>query len=98
MTIETDVLGPAKPGLIARGSGFLKALALILFVAAVGAWIALGAGLYLELAKGTVFILAIVAAVTTEALFWTVAALLGVSVIRARAWIWRQITGRGAAS
>ena len=39
-------------------------------------------------------VVAIVAAVTTEALFWTVAALLGVSVVEARKRIWRKITGR----
>ena len=98
MTVETETLNPAKPSLIARGSGFLKALALVVFVAAVSAWIALGVGLYLDLARGTVLILALVAGLATEALFWTVAALLGVSVIRARAWIWGKVTGRGAGS
>ena len=39
--------------------------------------------------------LVLVAAVTTEALFWTTAALLGVSVVEARKRIWRRITGRG---
>ena len=63
-------------------------------VAAVAAWAALGIGLYLGVERGTRLILAIVAAVTTEALFWTVAALLGVSVVEARKRIWRKITGR----
>ena len=40
-------------------------------------------------------ILALVAALATEVTFWTVAALLGVSVFRARSLIWRKITGRG---
>lgn len=39
--------------------------------------------------------LAIAATLTTEALFWTMAAQLGVSVVEARKRIWRWITGRG---
>ena len=38
-----------------------------------------------------------VAAVATEALFWSVAAALGLSVLEARKRIWRKITGRGRA-
>lgn len=95
MTIETETLRSPKSGLAARGSAFLKVLAALILVVAVCGWISLGVGLYLDVDRGTKFILAIVAAVATEALFWTVAALLGVSVFRARAWIWRKITGRG---
>ncbi len=95
MTIETETLTTTKPGLAARGSAFLKVLAALLFVVAVCGWISLGVGVYLDVDRGTKFILAIVAALATEALFWTVAALLGVSVFRARTWIWRKITGRG---
>ncbi|WP_374389378.1 hypothetical protein [Brevundimonas sp.] len=93
MTVDIET-SAAKPGVLSRGKGFLKVLAVLLLVAAVAAWAALGIGLYLGVERGTRLILAIVAAVTTEALFWTVAALLGVSVVEARKRIWRKITGR----
>ena len=80
MTVDIET-SAAQPGVLSRGKGFLKVLAVLLLVAAVAAWAALGIGLYLGVERGTRLILAIVAAVTTEALFWTVAALLGVSVV-----------------
>ncbi|MGV3580532.1 hypothetical protein [Brevundimonas sp.] len=95
MTIETQTLTPQKPGLAARGSTFLKVLAGLLFITALCAWISLGVGLAMDVERGTKLILALAAALSTEALFWTIAALLGVSVFRARTWIWRKITGRG---
>jgi hypothetical protein len=95
MTIETETLTTAKSGLAARGSTFLKLLAGLLFIAAVCAWISLGVGIAMDVGRGTKLILALAAALSTEALFWTIAALLGVSVFRARTWIWRKITGRG---
>jgi hypothetical protein len=94
MTVETETVAPAKPGLLTRGKGFLKGLAVLLLVAAVAAWVSLGIGLYLDVGRGARLTLAIVAAVATEALFWTVAALLGVSVVEARKRLWRRITGR----
>lgn len=94
MTIESGVADKPKAGVLTRGKGFLKVLAGLLLVAAVGAWISLGIGLYLDVDKGARLTLAIVAAVSTEALFWTVAALLGVSVVEARKRIWKTITGR----
>ena len=93
MTVEIET-SAAKPGVLTRGKGFLKVLAVLLLVAAVAAWISLGIGLYLDVERGTRLTLAIVAAVATEALFWTTAALLGVSVVEARKRIWRKITGR----
>lgn len=93
MTVEIET-SAAKPGVLIRGKGFLKVLAVLLLVAAVTAWISLGIGLYLDVERGTRLTLAIVAAVATEALFWTTAALLGVSVVEARKRIWRKITGR----
>ena len=66
----------------------------MLLVGAVAAWISLGIGLYLDVSRGARLTLAVVAALATEALFWTVAALLGVSVVEARKRIWRRITGR----
>lgn len=96
MTIETGAIETPKKGVLTRGKGFLKALAAALLVAAVCAWAGFGLGLYLDLDRGARLTLAIVAAVTTEALFWTTAALLGVSVVEARKRIWRKITGRSA--
>ena len=93
MTVEIET-SAAKPGVLTRGKGFLKVLAVLLLVAAVAAWISLGIGLYLDVERGTRLTLAIVAAGATEALFWTTAALLGVSVVEARKRIWRKITGR----
>lgn len=94
MTIETETLTDAKPGVLTRGKGALKILAVLLLVGAVAAWIALGVGLYLDVSKSARVTLAVVAAVSTEGLFWTTAALLGVSVVEARKRIWRRITGR----
>lgn len=96
MTIETETAPAAKSGVLTRGKGFLKVLAVLLLVGAVGAWISLGIGLYLDVERGTRLTLAVVAALATEALFWTAAALLGVSVVEARKRIWRRITGRKA--
>ena len=95
MTIETETAPAARNGLMTKGTGFLKTLAALFFVAAVCAWISLGVGLYLDVGRSTKLILALVAALATEVTFWTVAALLGVSVFRARSLIWRKITGRG---
>ena len=94
MTIETETASAAKPGVLTRSKGFLKVLAVLLLVGAVAAWISLGIGLYLDVSRGARLTLAVVAALATEALFWTVAALLGVSVVEARKRIWRKITGR----
>nr|WP_316628948.1 hypothetical protein [uncultured Brevundimonas sp.] len=96
MTIETGTTDKARSGVLTRGKGFLKLLAGLLAVAAVCAWVSLGIGLYLDVDRGARITLAIVAAVSSEALFWTVAALLGVSVVEARKRIWRRITRREA--
>ena len=85
----------AQPSGVRRSRKFLWALVALLGVCAVGAWVSLGVGLYLDVSKGTRLILAVVAAVATEVLFWTTAAALGVSVFEARKRIWRKITGRG---
>lgn len=98
MSIETDAAAeaaPQKKSLLKRGRGFLIALSVVVGVAAVAAWIALGVGLYMDVSRQTRIILAVVAAVATEALFWSVAATLGLSVFEARKRIWRKITGRG---
>lgn len=98
MSIETNAAAeatPQKKTLLKRGRGFLVALSIVVGVAAVAAWIALGVGLYMDVSRQTRIILAVVAAVATEALFWSVAATLGLSVFEARKRIWRKITGRG---
>ena len=97
MTIETTPAPTRNPGLLTRGKGLLKALAIGLLALAIAAWISLGVGLYVGVDKGIRIALAVAAAVTTEGLFWTVAALLGVSVVEARKRIWRTLTGRKAA-
>lgn len=97
MTVETTeaVTNTAAPSGVRKGRAFLWTLAGLLAVSAVGAWISLGVGLYLDVSKGTRVILAVAAALSTELLFWTTAAALGVSVFEARKRIWRRITGRG---
>lgn len=97
MTIETPSTAPEKKSLLKKGRGFLIALSIAVGVAAVGAWVALGVGFYLDVSRQTRIILALIAAVATEALFWSVAATLGLSVLEARKRIWRKITGRGRA-
>ena len=97
MTIETPAAATETKGILKKGRGFLIALSIAIGVAAVAAWIALGVGLYLDVSRQTRLILVVVAAVATEALFWSVAAALGLSVLEARKRIWRKITGRGRA-
>jgi cytochrome c biogenesis protein CcdA len=97
VTTETPAAAPEKQSVLKRGRGFLIALSIAVGVAAVAAWIALGVGLYLDVSRQTRLILVVVAAVATEALFWSIAATLGLSVLEARKRIWRKITGRGRA-
>jgi hypothetical protein len=85
----------AAPSGVRKGRQFLWTLAGLVGVCAVCGWISLGVGLYLDVAKSTRLILALVAAVATEATFWLCAAAFGVSVFEARKRIWRRITGRG---
>ncbi len=51
-------------------------------------WIALGLGIAMEVSRGTLFVLATLAAVATEGLFWLAAAIFGVTVFQARRKIW----------
>ena len=97
MTIETPAAATEKKSILKKGRGFLIGLSIVVGVAAVAAWVALGVGLYLDVSRQTRIILAVVAAVATEALFWSIAATLGLSVLEARKRIWRRITGRGRA-
>lgn len=94
MTVENETRIAQPSRTIAGGRKFLGVLAVLIGVTAVCAWIALGVGVYLDVERSTRLVLAVVAALATEALFWTVAALLGVSVVQARKKIWRAITGR----
>jgi len=98
MTVETthSVTASTAGGAgLRRSRRFLWTLAALIGVCAIGAWISLGVGLYLDVERGTRVILALAAAVSTELLFWTCAAALGVSVFEARRRLWRKITGRG---
>lgn len=97
MTIETPAAATETKSILKKGRGFLIALSIAVGLAAVAAWIALGVGVYMDVSRQTRIILAVVAAVATEALFWSIAATLGLSVLEARKRIWRKITGRGRA-
>jgi len=97
MTIETPAAATGTKSILKKGRGFLIALSIAVGLAAVAAWIALGVGVYMDVSRQTRIILAVVAAVATEALFWSIAATLGLSVLEARKRIWRKITGRGRA-
>lgn len=96
MTLKTQTPSTPPSGMIASGRKYLVVLAVLLAIAAVCSWISLGIGLYLDVERSTRLILAVVAALATEALFWTVAALLGVSVFQARVRILKWLTGRKA--
>ena len=93
MRRNNEAVGKPRSGVVERGKGFLKVLAVLLLVSAICAWIALGISLYLSVERGTLVTLAIVAAVATEALFWVAAALLGIPIVEARKRIWRRSTG-----
>ena len=97
MTIETPAAATETKSILKKGRGFLIALSIAVGLAAVAAWITLGVGVYMDVSRQTRIILAVVAAVATEALFWSIAATLGLSVLVARKRIWRKITGRGRA-
>lgn len=96
MTMESGPAAPAdKPDLIRRGRGFFWLLTAVVAAAAVAAWAAVGVGYWMEVSRGTWIILVVAAALTTEGLFWSLAAALGLSVLDARKRIWRWVTGRG---
>lgn len=96
MTSHSEPASPrAKPGLARRGRTFFWMLTAVVAAACVAAWVALGAALWLDMDRGARLTLVVVAALATEALFWSVAAALGVTVFEARKRIWRRLTGRG---
>ncbi|MCO8019887.1 hypothetical protein NI456_13565 [Brevundimonas diminuta] len=59
------------------------------------AWIVFGVGLYLGVESSSRLILVIAAAVATEAIFSSLAAELGISVLEARKTLWHWIARRG---
>ncbi|WP_269716130.1 hypothetical protein [Caulobacter sp. NIBR2454] len=70
-----------------------KILLGVVGVACLASWIALGVGLALDVERPLRLGLVVAAAIATEALFWSVAAVLGVSVVQARRQIWAKVTG-----
>lgn len=64
-------------------------------VACLMSWVALVAGIGLDVDTGTMLILATVAAVATEGTIWLAALLLGVSAYQARRRLWEKIRRRG---
>lgn len=59
-------------------------------------WIALGAGLYLGVGTGARLGLATAAALSSEAVVWVAAAVLGLRLYEARRELWRRLrTGLG---
>ncbi|PLR28756.1 hypothetical protein SGCZBJ_00975 [Caulobacter zeae] len=94
MTLKAEIETlPAGDRVLRRGKGLLKVLVTLLAIFAFAAWIALGVVLYADVGRDLRLAAALAAAISTEALFWSVAALLGVSVLEARKAIWRRITG-----
>lgn len=63
-------------------------------VLCLGAWLALGAGLVMDAGKGTLLALTTIAALATEGLIWLTALTLGVSVFKARRYLWARLRGR----
>lgn len=62
--------------------------------ACVLSWVALAVGIGLDVGTGTMFVLATLAAVTTEGTIWLAALLLGVSAYQARRRLWETIRSR----
>lgn len=94
MTLKAEIETlPAGDRVLRRGKGLLKILVTLLAIIAFAAWIALGVVLYAGAERDLRLAAAVAAALSTEGLFWSIAALLGVSVLEARKAIWRRITG-----
>ncbi len=66
---------------------------LIAATVAVLAWGTFGLGLVLDFERPVMFLIAIVGAFALEAIMWTMAAALGITVFQARKRIWQRITG-----
>jgi len=74
-----------------------RTLVLVMFLAALTAWVFLGATFIFELDRPWRIGAVIVAAIATEGFMWTAAGMLGWKVFESRNAIWRRLTGRGAA-
>ena len=61
-------------------------------VVCLAAWTAVGVGYLLHVGVTTWTVLVVIAAVSSEALIWCLAAMLGLSVFEARRAIWRMLT------
>lgn len=57
-------------------------------------WLALGAGILLEVGTGTMIVLVSIAAVATEGTIWLAALLLGVSAYQVRRQLWENVRRR----
>jgi predicted transporter len=57
-------------------------------------WLALAVGIVLDAGTSAMFVLATLAAVTTEGTVWLAALLLGVSVYQARRRLWEKLRSR----
>lgn len=57
-------------------------------------WLALGAGLLLDVGTGPMIVLASITAVSTEATMWLAALVLGVSVYQLRRQLWQNLRRR----
>ena len=62
--------------------------------AALLSWVALAAGIVMDAGTTAMFVLATLAAVTTEGTIWLAALLLGVSAYQARRRLWEKIRSR----
>lgn len=63
-------------------------------VVCVLSWLALGAGIVLEVDTGTMLVLASIAAVATEGTVWLAALVLGVSAYQVRRQLWESVRRR----
>lgn len=80
-----------------RGLGARRWLLIAGGAVCLACWIALGLGIAMEVSRGTLFVLATLAAVATEGLFWLAAAVLGVTVFQARRRIWNWLSRNAGA-
>ena len=62
--------------------------------AALLSWVALAAGIVMDAGTTAMFVLATLAAVTTEGTIWLAALMLGVSAYQARRRLWETIRSR----
>jgi hypothetical protein len=78
-----------------KGSKIMWMIAAVLAVVAVAGWVTFFIGLGLKFDKPVIVAILTVTALSMEALMWTIAASIGVTVFETRRRIWRFLTGRG---